>query len=187
MFQWASSWRNTFACCTHRYDSRNAIPRHLTKNIFIITLLFFLSTVSMRPRSRTHEIQRSKPLYRNPSHKIFLAYAVQVTRNSAVDLKTVLFIANHVRADPSRVKEIYLRDYAGSQKGLTLPQFNSVSTLLKVSISFSFSFCLSGVSVFGMNFFFLNVPCAYACIAFGMRELRFHVMPMHVDVYDTRV
>jgi hypothetical protein len=55
------------------------------------------------------------------------ACLLQVTRNSAVDFKTVMFLANHIRADPARVRQIYIRDYAGLQKGLTFPQFNHVS------------------------------------------------------------
>lgn len=54
-----------------------------------------------------------------------LLYA-QVTRNSAMDLKTILFVASNFRADPNKVKEVYNRQFAGLQKGLTRPQFISV-------------------------------------------------------------
>lgn len=54
-----------------------------------------------------------------------LLYA-QVTRNSAMDLKTLLFVASNFRTDPAKVKEVYNRSYSGLQKGLTRAQFMGV-------------------------------------------------------------
>lgn len=50
----------------------------------------------------------------------------QVTRNSAMDLKTLLFVASNFRTDPNKVKEAYNKSYAGLDKGLTRPQFMGV-------------------------------------------------------------